>query len=97
MWNNYFISHVFCSHFDVAHAQLWVITITKRTLAEIVAVGHCVKSVNIWSYSGRYFPAFGLNTERHGVCLRIQSKRGKTRARITPNTDTFHAVPYLII
>ena len=23
---------------------------------------HCVKSVRIWSYSGPYFPAFGLNT-----------------------------------
>ena len=23
---------------------------------------HCVKSVRIWSYSGLYFPAFGLNT-----------------------------------
>ena len=26
---------------------------------------HCVKSVRIRSYSGPYFPAFGLNTERH--------------------------------
>ena len=24
---------------------------------------HCVKSVRIRSYSGPYFPAFGLNTE----------------------------------
>ena len=28
---------------------------------------HCIKSVHIWSYSGPYFPAFGLNTERYGV------------------------------
>ena len=28
---------------------------------------HCVKSVRIWSFSGPYFPAFGLNTERYGV------------------------------
>ena len=35
---------------------------------------HCVKSVCIWSYSGPYFPVFGLNTERKGVSLRIQSK-----------------------
>ena len=26
---------------------------------------HCVKSVLIRSYSGPYFPAFGLNTERY--------------------------------
>ena len=25
---------------------------------------YSVKSVRIWSYSGRYFPAFGLNVER---------------------------------
>ena len=28
---------------------------------------YCVKSVRVWSYSGPYFPAFGLNTERYGV------------------------------
>ena len=50
---------------------------------------HCVKSVRIRSYSGPYFPAFGLNTE-DTVSLRIQSECGKIRTRITPNTDTFH-------
>ena len=34
---------------------------------------HSVRSVRIRSYSGPYFPAFGLNTERYGVSLRIQS------------------------
>ena len=28
----------------------------------IVKKCHCVKSVRIWSFSGLYFPAFGLNT-----------------------------------
>ena len=32
---------------------------------------HCVKSVCIRSYSGPYFPAFRLNTERYSVSLRI--------------------------
>ena len=27
---------------------------------------HCVKSVQIRSFSGPYFPAFGLNTGTHG-------------------------------
>ena len=27
---------------------------------------HCVKSVHIWSFSGPYFPVFGLDTERYG-------------------------------
>ena len=52
----------------------------------------CVKGVRIRSYSGPYFPAFGLNTERYSVSLRIQSECGKIRTRITPNTETFHAV-----
>ena len=50
---------------------------------------HCVKSVRIRSYSGPHFPAFGLNTEKS---LRIQSKCGKMRTRITPNTDTVYPV-----
>ena len=53
---------------------------------------HCIKSVRIRSYSGPYFTAFGLNTERYEESLRIQSECGKIRARITPNKDTFHAV-----
>ena len=54
----------------------------------------CVKGARIWNYSGPHFPAFGLNTERYSVSLRIQSECGKIRTRITPNTDTFHAVRY---
>ena len=53
---------------------------------------HCVKSDRIRSYSGPNYPACGLNTESYGVSLRIQSECGKIRTRITPNTDTFHAV-----
>ena len=55
-----------------------------------------VKSVCIWSYSGPHFPEFGLNTERYGVSLCIQSECGKMRTRITPNTDTFYAVIVMI-
>ena len=53
---------------------------------------HCVKSVRLQSYSGPYFPAFALNTERYGVYVCIQSECGKVRTKITPDTDTFHAV-----
>ena len=58
----------------------------------MIYLPHCVKSVHIRSYSGPHFPAFGLNTERYGVSLRIQSECGKMRTRITPTTDTLHAV-----
>ena len=53
---------------------------------------HSLKSVRIRDYYGLDFLAFGLNTERYFVSPRIQSKCGKMRSRITPNTDTFYAV-----
>ena len=53
---------------------------------------HCVRNVRTRSYSGPHFPAFELNTERCSVSLRIQLECGKIRTRITPDTDTFHAV-----
>ena len=53
---------------------------------------HCVKSVRIWSFSGPYFLAFRLNTERYRVSVRIQFECGKIWTRKTPKTDTFHAV-----
>ena len=65
---------------------------SQTLLALFRIVLHCVKSVCILSYSGSYFPAFGLNTERYSVFLRIQSDCGKIRTRITPNTDTFYSV-----
>ena len=52
---------------------------------------HSVKSVRIRSYSGLHFHAFGLNTERYRVSLRIQSECGKMPTRIIPNTDTFYS------
>ena len=51
-----------------------------------------MKSVRIGSYSGPYFPAFGLNTERYSIFLRIQSEYRRIRTRLAPNTDPFYAV-----
>ena len=53
---------------------------------------HYVKIVRIRSYSGPYFPAFGLNMERYSAYLHIQSECGKIRTRITPYMNTFYAV-----
>ena len=69
----------------------------KSLICRVFIEAHCVKSVRIRSYSDPYFPTFGLNTERYGVSLRIQSKYGKIRTRITPNTDTFYAVAEMIL
>ena len=61
--------------------------------SHILPTYHCVKSVKvIEGYSGPYFLAFGMNTEIYEISLRIQSECGKIPTRITPNTDTFHAV-----
>ena len=54
---------------------------------------HLVKSARIRSFSGPYFSAFGLNTERYEVSLRIRSEFGEMRTRKTSNTDPFHALP----
>ena len=51
-----------------------------------------VRSVHIWSFVRSNFPAFGLNTERYGVSLRIQSECWKIKTRKTLNTDTFYAL-----
>ena len=54
-----------------------------------------MKSVRVQSYSGPDFPTFGLHTDciwTESVSLRIQSKCGKIRTRITPNMSTFYAV-----
>ena len=58
---------------------------------------HCVKSLRIRSLSGRYFPAFGLNTERYSFSLCVQSECSKIRTRKTPNMDTFRAVIILYL
>ena len=67
----------------------------KKSL--ISSNNHYMKSVCIWSFSGPYFPAFGLNTERYREFLRIQSKCGKIRTIKTPNTNIFYAARVKII
>ena len=51
-----------------------------------------MKIVRTWSFPYPYFPAFGLNMERYGESLLIQSECQKIRTGKTPNTDTFQAV-----
>ena len=56
-----------------------------------------IKSVRVRSFSGPYFPAFGLNTEVYSVNLHIQSECGKIRPRKTPNADTFYLYPVFLM
>ena len=53
---------------------------------------HCLTVVRLRSSSGPHFSAFGLNTGRYEVSLRIQYKCRKIGTRITPKSVTFHAV-----
>ena len=53
---------------------------------------HYVKNVRIWKFSDPCFPAVGINTERYGVSLRIQSEYGRIRTRKAPNTYNFYVV-----
>ena len=56
----------------------------------LLRLWHYVKSVQIRSFPGPYFPIFGLNTEIYGINLCIQSEYGNIRTR--KKLDTFHAV-----
>ena len=51
-----------------------------------------MKNVHILSFSGPYFPAFGLRTRNYSANLRIQVERGKIETIKTLNTDNFYAV-----
>ena len=57
-----------------------------------IDVHHYIKSFGIGNFFGPYFPAFGLNSARYSVSVRIQSECGKIRTRKTLNTDTLSAV-----
>ena len=48
----------------------WTLPIPSKSI-------HCVKSVRIRSYSGPYFPAFGLNTERYSYLSVFSPNVGK--------------------
>ena len=64
----------------------------KKLLEENINVINCVEILGVRSFFRPYFPTFGLNTERYGVFVRIQSKFGKMRTRKISNIDIFHAV-----
>ena len=78
--------------FSFSKQMIYIILLDFSSPFHFVDDTQCVKGVHIRSYSGPYFPAFGLITESYGVSLRIQSECGKMRTRITPNMYTFYAL-----
>ena len=53
---------------------------------------HYLKSVCILSFSGLYFPTFGLNTDIYSVNLHVQSKCGEIWTGKSPNIAMFYSV-----
>ena len=82
--------HFFCYHLSTELSN-FNITIRISLVQWLTAFSNCMKSVRIQSLSGSYFSAFGLNTERYGVSVCIQSKCGNKRSRKTPSTDISYA------
>ena len=82
--------HFFCYHLSTELSN-FNITIRISLVQWLTAFSNCMKSVRIQSLSGSYFSPFGLNTERYGVSVCIQSKCGNKRSRKTPSTDTSYA------
>ena len=72
--------------------QNFLVTNESKLNVKKIQNEHCAKNTRIRSFSGPYFPAFGLKTERYFVSLHIQSECGEIRTRKSSNTDTFHAV-----
>ena len=50
---------------------------------------HWVKSVQIRSFSGPYFPAFGLNTERYGVSHYVDIPITEYLSVFSPNAGKY--------
>ena len=94
-----FFSFVLCVWAGQSYHCLWGLKCFFHNVLCIITnnsrASHCLKRVRIWNFSGPYFPAFTLNTERCSLSLRTQSNIGKIRTGKTPNTDTFHTVSKL--
>ena len=68
--------------------DIWQITKVKYAdTIYILGNYHYVKSVQIHSFSGPYFPVFGLNTETFSL---FSPNAGKYGPEKTPYWDTFH-------
>ena len=60
----------------------WKFIVTKHFKMKLLTLMFTVwKESKYGVFSGPYFPAFGLNTERYGAFFRIQSECGKIRTR----------------
>ena len=64
----------------------------RKTSLVLMAIRPCLNNVRMQSFSGPYFPAFGLNSGIYSVNRHIHSEGVKIWTRKTPNTDIFYTV-----
>ena len=74
---------------------LLIFVVAKYLFLTEKETNRSIKSVHIQSYSGPYFPAFGLNTERYGVSLCIPSEHGKNADQNNSKYGPFSRREYL--
>ena len=76
-------AEIFNAFFTSVFAKESATTPEFKTPSEsnISCVSHCVKSLNIRSFSGPYFPAFVLNTERYSVSFRLGENRNQKNSK----------------
>ena len=74
------------SHTELSH---WIVLERRRCCRknkiEILANAHCVKSVRIRSFTGPYFPGFGLNTDQKKAEYEHFSRSGKQKKTLAEN------------
>ena len=71
----FFLQLIWCWSISLSHLRCNLCKMVSEGISEVWKVS------KYGVFSGPYFPAFGLNTERYEVFLRIQSKCGKIRTR----------------
>ena len=88
----YFSSHTFLLHIFLTCGAL----LSSKQIFKSLKINnfHTLfkKCPNTEFFSGRYFPAFGLNTEIYSVNISVQSECRKYEPEKDPYLDTFHKV-----
>ena len=70
----FFTFNIFIFTFNIFISRLTSIFLFFIFTLTVFIVSHCVKSVQMRSFSGPYFPAFGLNTEKYFHILLISKQ-----------------------
>ena len=82
----------FC--FGTYLTKCWKFSSFKMKLPLSTWSHHCLKSIQIGSFCGLYFPLFRPNTGSYSVSLRIQSKHTKIKTRTNSVSGHFSRGAY---